>query len=256
VKWTVPADATLTAGTGTFSATLQTAGNQSITETDTANAAITGTSNAVSVPSPPGNATFLGQLFLSLLQRPIDSASMSAFSAALDAGTLSRFQLILGIVTSPEYQTFVVKNLYQQVLGRAADSGGLAGGVAFLAAGHSPAELEAALFASPEYAQNHPGDGSQDVLGALYQALLGQPADPTTLEQFLANGATTAAAAEALATSAPVVQNLITTDYQTYLGRAPESAGMTAWQNFVADGNSAAALLAGILSSDEYFNRL
>jgi hypothetical protein len=46
---TLAANSTLTNGTGTFSATLRTAGNQTITATDTVNSAITGTSNAIVV---------------------------------------------------------------------------------------------------------------------------------------------------------------------------------------------------------------
>ncbi len=51
----LPANATLTNGVGTFSATLNTVGNQTITATDTVTAAITGTSGpiAVGVSSPP-----------------------------------------------------------------------------------------------------------------------------------------------------------------------------------------------------------
>jgi hypothetical protein len=50
---TLPADSTLTNGTGTFSATLNTAGNQTITATDTLNGSITGTSNTIVVGNPP-----------------------------------------------------------------------------------------------------------------------------------------------------------------------------------------------------------
>src|SRR5262249_24755763 len=46
---TLPADSSLTAGTGTFNATLKTVGNQTIAATDTANANITGASNAIVV---------------------------------------------------------------------------------------------------------------------------------------------------------------------------------------------------------------
>jgi hypothetical protein len=46
---TLPANSTVANGTGTFSATLRTAGNQTITATDTANSSITGTSNTFSV---------------------------------------------------------------------------------------------------------------------------------------------------------------------------------------------------------------
>ncbi len=45
----LPANATLTNGTGTFSATLKTAGNQTITATDTVTASITGTSGNINV---------------------------------------------------------------------------------------------------------------------------------------------------------------------------------------------------------------
>ncbi|MEY2482408.1 MAG: hypothetical protein QOK24_936 [Verrucomicrobiota bacterium] len=46
---TLPADGTLTNGAGTFSATLRTAGNRTITATDTSNSSITGTSNTIAV---------------------------------------------------------------------------------------------------------------------------------------------------------------------------------------------------------------
>jgi hypothetical protein len=50
---TLPSNATLINGTGTFSATFRTTGNQSITATDTPNGSLTGTSNLVLVSPPP-----------------------------------------------------------------------------------------------------------------------------------------------------------------------------------------------------------
>jgi len=49
----LPADSTLTNGVGTFSATLKTGGNQTITATDTVTASITGTSGPIQVQVPP-----------------------------------------------------------------------------------------------------------------------------------------------------------------------------------------------------------
>jgi hypothetical protein len=51
----LPADSTLTAGTGTFSATLKTAGPQTITATDTVTPAITGTSATITVSPAAAN---------------------------------------------------------------------------------------------------------------------------------------------------------------------------------------------------------
>jgi CSLREA domain-containing protein len=49
----LPANSTLTNGTGTFSATLNTGGNQTITATDTVTSSITGTSNTILIGNPP-----------------------------------------------------------------------------------------------------------------------------------------------------------------------------------------------------------
>ena len=59
----LPANSTLTNGTGSFSATLNTLGTQTIAATDTANASLTGTSNSINVQKfvitsgPPPNGT-------------------------------------------------------------------------------------------------------------------------------------------------------------------------------------------------------
>src|SRR5204863_287750 len=45
----LPVNSTLTSGTGSFSATVKTAGSQTITGTDTVTSSITGTSNSITV---------------------------------------------------------------------------------------------------------------------------------------------------------------------------------------------------------------
>jgi hypothetical protein len=53
----LPANSTLTNGTGSFSVTFETGGGQTVTATDTVNSAITGTSNSVSVTGIAKNVT-------------------------------------------------------------------------------------------------------------------------------------------------------------------------------------------------------
>jgi hypothetical protein len=55
----MPADATLTNGQGTFSATLNTVGSQSITATDTASSTITGRLNLQVTPAPAASLTLV-----------------------------------------------------------------------------------------------------------------------------------------------------------------------------------------------------
>ena len=53
---TLPGNSTLSSGSGSFSATLRTAGSQTILGTDTVNGSITGTSNSITVDGPPTGA--------------------------------------------------------------------------------------------------------------------------------------------------------------------------------------------------------
>jgi fibronectin type 3 domain-containing protein len=71
----LPADATLTNGTGTFSATLKTAGSQSLTATDTVNNTITGSQAGIMV-SPAAVTNFL----VSDFPAPIDAGDPGAFT--------------------------------------------------------------------------------------------------------------------------------------------------------------------------------
>src|SRR5205814_1117823 len=73
----LPSNSTLTNGTGTFSATLKTAGSQSITATDTVTSSITGTSNAITV-----NAAAATHLTVSA---PASATAGSAFSFTVTA---------------------------------------------------------------------------------------------------------------------------------------------------------------------------
>src|SRR5206468_3527099 len=74
---TLPANTTLTGGTGTFSATLRTAGAQTLTATDTVTTSITGTSNTITVSAAA--ATHF------TVSAPITATAGSAFSFTVTA---------------------------------------------------------------------------------------------------------------------------------------------------------------------------
>src|SRR5205085_382082 len=74
---TLPANSTLTNGTGTFNATLRTLGNQTITATDTVTSSIAGTSNAIAVSAAA--ATHFA------VSTPASATAGSAFSFTVTA---------------------------------------------------------------------------------------------------------------------------------------------------------------------------
>jgi hypothetical protein len=77
---TLPADSKLTNGTGSFSATLKTSGNQTIKATDTATASLTGTSFAISASGPATHFSFNAQA--SATTRKFFSMNVTALDAS------------------------------------------------------------------------------------------------------------------------------------------------------------------------------
>ncbi len=62
---------------------------------------------------------FVTQVYQALLGRAPDPAALASDAGAIDAGTMTRLQIVEEIESSTEYRTNEVDNLYQQVLERA-----------------------------------------------------------------------------------------------------------------------------------------
>jgi hypothetical protein len=137
-------------------------------------------------------------LFATLLHRSPDAAGRQAFLAFLAAGGTGE-QIEAIILASPEYfqrrgggsNSGYVSALFQDVLGRSVDSGGLNSAQSFLASGGSRFTFTQALLASPEsdarearglYQQLLRRDPDAGGLAALTSALHGGASD----EQFAA----------------------------------------------------------------------
>ncbi len=139
--------------------------------------------------------------------------------------------------------------LYVQVLGRPADSGGLATAVAELGSGVTAAQLQTIFATSPE---------AQADLRNAYLQILGRPIDSgalTNLTAALSNGEPLAKIETSLATS-PEAQADLTTIYQDELARAPDSSGLASFEVQLANGGSLSAIQASIASGPEAQNDL
>ena len=90
---TLPANATLVNGVGTFSATLKTAGSQTITATDTVTAGITGVSAAIIVSPGAGSS-------LAFVQQPANVLSGAAITPAPSVQVLDAFGNVATGMTS------------------------------------------------------------------------------------------------------------------------------------------------------------
>jgi hypothetical protein len=135
--------------------------------------------------SPEYRAAEVQQVYARFLHRAADPAGLSGWVAFLQMGG-TREQLEAAVAGSPEsYQVRggdtpngFLDALYQDALGRAVDSAGLAAWGPVLADGASPAQVAADLFASPEFLE--------DLVQGLYSSLLHRTADPAALSGWIA----------------------------------------------------------------------
>src|SRR5262249_4731500 len=141
---------------------------------------------------------------------------------------------------------------------RAVDPTGLSTWTAFLAAGGTREQLEAAVAGSPEDYQKSGGTAG-GFLDALYRDALGGTRDPTgraTWDLAQMQGATPGQVATAVFGSTEFLQDRVQGWYQSYLHRLGESAGLDFWTAALRQGTQDDQVIAGIVGSDEYLGRL
>jgi uncharacterized delta-60 repeat protein len=230
---------------------------------------VAGTSNRdfavaryVGGPSAPltgtPNQRFVTQLYLDLLERPVDVSGLTFWSRLLDQGTATRADIAQAIETSLEYRTDVIETLYERLLGRAVDPSGLNTWGNFLARGGTVEELEALLVGSAEY-WAHSGAATSGFVNAVYRDMLYRTPDSggaQTWSQALGSGASGSAVAAAILRSPESNANEIQDLYHGYLHRAPEPGGFAIAMSALQQGTSNEQLLAAIAGSDEYFAQL
>jgi hypothetical protein len=172
-------------------------------------------------------------------------------------------QLLLIVVSAPEYYTraaFVlnyqyVVNVYEDVLGRAADTSGLQSFTAELNSGTAaPIQIVQAITSSQEY--------RTDVVENLYSQYLHRAADPTGLTAwltFLQQGGTGEQVAAALVASPEFFADqgnnntaFVSALYEDVLQRAGSPNEVSAWVAQLASGTSKATVSGAFFGSDEY----
>ena len=151
----------------------------------------------------------------------------------------------------------VVEGLYHNILGRVADSAGLAQWTAQLTApGESAAQVAGQFFQSTEYTTN--------VIESYYTTYLGRVGDPAGVASWVATLQAGASEEEVAAAflSSPEYSAKNVTDgafvqslYENVLGRAGDQAGINNWTQVLGAGTSRAAVAASFIGSSESSQR-
>ncbi|HEV3343589.1 MAG TPA: DUF4214 domain-containing protein, partial [Pirellulales bacterium] len=201
-------------------------------------------------------------------QNYVSAAFRDVFGGTSPAGLSPRVAQLLdmpradfanALVHSDQYyEDVIITPAYQKYLGRAPDAGGLAFWTRQMEAGLTDEQLEAGFIGSDEFFMTQGGGTNSGWVDALYQKLLGRPADAAGKAFWLtqlAAGESRAQVAFGFTSSVEREQQRVTADYQTFLGRQPDPAGLNFWvSQFAAGRLTNEDVVAGFLASDEYFN--
>jgi hypothetical protein len=158
-------------------------------------------------------------------------------------------------IHDPTPNQVVVIQLYQALLGREAEAGGLAywGGVLDSGAA-TRAQVARLIESSPEY--------RADAVQSLYQEFLHRAADPTGLQyfvQYLGQGGTVEGVATVIVASPEyylvrggTTAGFLVALYHDALGRAPDATGQAAFAQALAQGATRGQVAAAVFASLEY----
>jgi hypothetical protein len=222
------------------------------------------------------------RLYQATLDRAPDTAGQAGWTEQLATGANTLAGVAAGFVGSREFQNTYggldnagfVTLLYQNVLGRAPDAGGLAGWVAALEGGQTQAQvvlgfsqsgefINATNAAAAEFTLARDPASWQDDIYRLYQATLDRAPDLAGFQGWaasLGNG-TPFLTAVAGFVGSPEFQNtygnlsdtqFVTLLYNNVLGRAPDAGGLTGWTDALAGGMTRAEVVRGFAQSGEF----
>jgi hypothetical protein len=223
--------------------------------------------NTANVSAGDQNSRFVAQVFLDLLGRRVDSSGLAFWGGVLDAGVLTRQQVVADITSSLEFRIVTVTRAYQQILSRAPDPAGLAGFVQFLANGGTIEQVKAALAGSQEFFNDAQAldtttgltTANQKAVDFLFQKILNRAADTGGLNAFtpqLSNNGSLARVALEVITSPEANGDVVEGFYGTFLHRHSDANGLAFFTGLLQKGVRDEAVIDAFVASDEYFGRV
>jgi hypothetical protein len=170
--------------------------------------------------------------------------------------TAASYAVSIGIVTSLENESNVVRSLYSNILGRAPDATGFSSWVNALQHGVAPEAVEASFYGSAEFFIDS-GNTASGFVTAIYENLLNRAPDSAGFNNWVMainNGEAPVQVALAFTTSLERRVNLIVGEYRFLLNRTPSSGEINTWLAQYTQGMNNFGLADRLLGSDEFFN--
>jgi hypothetical protein len=232
--------------------------------------------DGIGIFDPTGAAEDVSRLYQAALARAPDVAGLEYWTAQINASNVSLATVANDFAASPEFiadygsltAAGFVDQLYENVLGRAADAAGAAYWENVLASGASEGAVMLDFAESPENEADTlstAGDQNNAEAYRLYQAAFDRVPDATGEAYWsavLANGATPLQVAQDFVSSAEFQQDygtlsssaFVSALYENALHRAADASGLSYWTGLLQQGTSQATVLLGF--SDSLENRV
>lgn len=188
------------------------------------------------------------------------SGERATYAGLLEAGTLTRTQIVLERTSTDVYRGLDVDRTFVDVLRRSTDSAGRAYWIGRLRDGMLLRKLRANLYGSPEYFTGRGRGEVASYVAAAYQDILGRQAGSTEVDYWagvIESGTPRGTVAERFLNTPEARAVLIEDLFLRWVGRYPTAGEVATWSPQVAatstDGEL--ALIRFLAGSAEYFNR-
>ncbi len=200
---------------------------------------------------------FVTAAYRDFLGRPPTPGELAATTSTPLTTIAARSQVVSGLSTSPEWIRVTVDKLYQDTLGRPADTGGAAYWVGILRSGRlSVAQVAASFYSSPEYFAGFGHSDVQTWVLDLYAKVLLREGlnDAHGVAYWVSTTQQSGrwAVAYSLYQSSESCHTRVSALYTALLQRAPDPGGWDYWASRVGASGDL-VLAAQLASSDEYY---
>lgn len=196
---------------------------------------------------------YITRVYLDLFGRTPDDGGLTAWTRALAAGT-PRGAVADAITSSPEYRSGLIEGVYRTYLGRSAEPSGLAFWLGQMAGGRTVQQIEAGFLASEELYRAAGGTPGGWVT-RLYQTVLHRDPAPSEVAYWVSSGLDRGSIAMGFLLSTEHLLTVVDGYYRSLLGRSIDASGGLWWAQAIQRGARVEQIIAGIVSSDEYWGR-
>ncbi len=203
------------------------------------------------------NQRLVSQLYLDLLQRPVDPAGLSFWGNQLDAGTPAQ-AVAQSIMGSPEFVNQEVNILFNHYLKRTAAASDLAFFSGFFKAGGTLEQAATDVVTSPEYAALN-NNSANAIIASLYRDGLGR--SPSSAELTMNASLTVTQLANNIFGSPEYQGHTIDVFFQDFLRRRADAAGVSFYSAVYPAGTvngvqPDVAIISSLVGSPEYNDKV